>query len=254
MEKMWLHGGDGSFARKRYVEGSFGKETIRLGELVMPKTWFGQAERMDPSFAHTHFDGVLGLGGKPGAPLRRAVELGLLDQPIYTVFLKRIRNDSDPRCDSDWTYFDLTNSCYYVGSENNFDSAEADCISLGAHLTSIHNGFENNFVSCNGSQVKCMCELDLLSALTEVGQKQNTNEMTWIGLRYQQNKWTWTDGSDTAYMNWMKGRPEKDASKYPCVQILQDDYKGAKTQWNDVNCGIRMRKYVCKKPASNNAL
>ncbi|RCN30261.1 lectin C-type domain protein [Ancylostoma caninum] len=91
-------------------------------------------------------------------------------------------------------------------------------------------------------------------ALTEVGQKQNINEMTWIGLRYQQNKWTWTDGSDTGYMNWMKGRPEKDASKYPCVEILQDNYNGAKTQWNDVSCGIKMRKYVCKKAASNAGL
>ncbi|CAJ0593931.1 unnamed protein product [Cylicocyclus nassatus] len=142
---------------------------------------------------------------------------------------------STGHCDSDWTYFDMTNSCYYVGSDNNYDSAEADCVSLGAHLTSIQNAFENNFVA----------------SLTEVGKSLNENQMTWIGLRYQQNKWTWADGSSTTYMNWMKGRPEKDASKYACAEILQDDYKGSKTHWNDVECGTRMRKYVCKKSASN---
>nr|CDJ89177.1 C-type lectin domain containing protein [Haemonchus contortus] len=142
---------------------------------------------------------------------------------------------NDPRCDSDWTYFDLTSSCYYVGSQNNFDSAEADCVSLGGHLTSIHNGFENN----------------LVASLTEVGTKEGPSDMTWIGLRFVQNKWAWTDGGDTSYLNWMKGRPEKDAGKYPCTQILQDDYKGSKTQWNDVDCGIKMRKYVCKKPSKS---
>ncbi|KHJ97720.1 lectin C-type domain protein, partial [Oesophagostomum dentatum] len=90
-----------------------------------------------------------------------------------------------------------------VGSDNTYDSAEADCVSLGAHLTSIHNGFENNFVA----------------SLTEVGKSLSTNQMTWIGLRFQQNKWSWMDGSDTSYMNWMKGKPEKDASKYACAEV-----------------------------------
>ncbi|KAK6041691.1 hypothetical protein COOONC_20804 [Cooperia oncophora] len=66
---------------------------------------------------------------------------------------------------------------------------------------------------------------------------------------FQQNKWAWTDGSDTSYMNWMKGKPEKDPGKYACVEILQDDYKNSKTQWNDVACNTKMRKYVCKKAA-----
>ncbi|ETN81176.1 lectin C-type domain protein [Necator americanus] len=155
--------------------------------------------------------------------------------PMLVFSLPAGSNSDNANCDSDWTYFDLTKSCYYVGSDNTFDSAEADCKSLGGHLTSIVNAFENNFVA----------------SLTEVGQKQDTNGMTWIGLRYQQNKWTWMDGSDSSYLNWMKGKPEKDASKYACAEILQDDYKGAKTQWNDVDCGVRMRKYVCKKPAVN---
>ncbi|WKX90401.1 hypothetical protein Q1695_009335 [Nippostrongylus brasiliensis] len=164
--------------------------------------------------------------------MNRALLLAVL--PVLTLaYVLPSSLDDDPRCDSDWTYFDVTSSCYYVGSENNFDSAQADCASIGGNLTSIHNGFENNFVA----------------SLTEIGAKESTDDMTWIGLRYVANKWTWTDGSDTSYLNWMKGRPQKDTNKYACVQILQDDYKGAKTQWNDVECNIKMRKYVCKKPA-----
>ncbi|PIO67271.1 hypothetical protein TELCIR_10990, partial [Teladorsagia circumcincta] len=98
--------------------------------------------------------------------------------------------------------------------------------------------------------------------LTEIGSKQGTSDMTWIGFRYVQNKWSWTDASDASYVHWMKGRPEKDTNKYACAQdrlgkdgllddheILQDDYKGSKTQWNDVECSTKMRKYVCKKAA-----
>ncbi|RCN33127.1 hypothetical protein ANCCAN_21056, partial [Ancylostoma caninum] len=82
--------------RKRYVKGFFGRDTIRLGELVMPGTMFGQAEEIDHSLVHMHFDGVLGLGCMPGAPLHRAVKLGLLEQPVFTVFLKRSRSRSLP--------------------------------------------------------------------------------------------------------------------------------------------------------------
>ncbi|KIH53646.1 hypothetical protein ANCDUO_16220 [Ancylostoma duodenale] len=79
-------------SHKRYVEGFFGRDTIRLGELVIPGTMFGQAEKIDRSLVYRGFDGVLGLGCMPGAPLRRAVELGLLEQAVFTVFLKRTRN------------------------------------------------------------------------------------------------------------------------------------------------------------------
>ncbi|EPB70507.1 eukaryotic aspartyl protease [Ancylostoma ceylanicum] len=81
--------------RKRYVEGFFGRDTIRLGDLVIPNTMFGQAEKIDSSLVYAHFDGVLGLGCMPGAPLRRAVHLQLLEQPIFTVFLKSIRSEEN---------------------------------------------------------------------------------------------------------------------------------------------------------------
>ncbi|EYC42072.1 hypothetical protein Y032_0545g3251 [Ancylostoma ceylanicum] len=83
--------------RKRYVKGFSGRDTIRLGDLVIPNTMFGQAEEIDQSLVHAHFDGVLGLSWMPGSPLLRAVELDLLEQPIITVFLKRTGSEENAR-------------------------------------------------------------------------------------------------------------------------------------------------------------
>ncbi|EYB87568.1 hypothetical protein Y032_0260g518 [Ancylostoma ceylanicum] len=60
--------------RKRYVEGFYGRGFLRFVN----------------SF-QAHFDGVIGLGFVFASPLLRAIMMGLLDQPIFTVFLKRTR-------------------------------------------------------------------------------------------------------------------------------------------------------------------
>ncbi|ETN85272.1 eukaryotic aspartyl protease [Necator americanus] len=91
----------------RYGTGSaagiLAEETLRFGDqgtqqLVVPETVFGQAQMLAPFFNTQPLDGILGLGFPELAvngvlpPFHRAVKQGLLDQPIFTVFLKHVGN------------------------------------------------------------------------------------------------------------------------------------------------------------------
>ncbi|CAJ0604209.1 unnamed protein product [Cylicocyclus nassatus] len=81
--------------------GFFGRDTVRFGaqgtdQLVVPGTTFGQARTIADFFATTtHLDGILGLGFTELArehvipPLIRANNLGLLDEPIFTVYYSK---------------------------------------------------------------------------------------------------------------------------------------------------------------------
>ncbi|PIO73402.1 eukaryotic aspartyl protease [Teladorsagia circumcincta] len=79
--------------------GYFGNDTVRFGgsgtkQLVVPGTVFGQASTIADFFAGDPISGILGLGFKELAvegvnpPFQRAVDLGLVDKPIFTVFLE----------------------------------------------------------------------------------------------------------------------------------------------------------------------
>lgn len=49
------------------------------------------------------------------------------------------------RCDSGWSLYN--SSCYKVNFNHNWDDAEADCVTNGGHLASIHSTQENIFLS-----------------------------------------------------------------------------------------------------------
>ncbi|KAK6747210.1 hypothetical protein RB195_000433 [Necator americanus] len=147
-------------------------------------------------------------------------------------------------CNSQWTYFSKTDSCYKVFHDAAFDQAETVCTSTGGHLTSIHSDEENAFVL----------------SLTHMGiEYRNEKQLTWIGLRkpnYPDNAtWAWTDGSKVDYFNWAPGKPEDITGLQDCAQMYTDsldknpvrdtDFK----RWNDVQCSLTMRAYVCKEAA-----
>ncbi|KAE9555296.1 hypothetical protein FO519_001455 [Halicephalobus sp. NKZ332] len=89
------------------VSGFFGQDTVRFGdvgadELVIPKTVFGQATYLDEKLAYYHqFDGILGLAFTSIAinyvipPLISANNQGLLDKPIFTVYLEGHRGQDN---------------------------------------------------------------------------------------------------------------------------------------------------------------
>uniref|UniRef100_A0A2C9KY68 Peptidase A1 domain-containing protein n=1 Tax=Biomphalaria glabrata TaxID=6526 RepID=A0A2C9KY68_BIOGL len=83
------------------ASGFLGQDTVRFGsigtnQLVVKNTVFGQATELAPFFAGQPIDGILGLAFKSIAeagvtpPLINAIQQGLLDQPLFTVFMKHV--------------------------------------------------------------------------------------------------------------------------------------------------------------------
>lgn len=81
------------------VDGVLGEDTVRFGavgtdQLSVPNTTFGMAYDVPSSFLDHPIDGILGLAFTSVAvdhvvpPLINAVNQGLLDQPIFTVYLQ----------------------------------------------------------------------------------------------------------------------------------------------------------------------
>jgi hypothetical protein len=120
------------------ASGFLGNDTVRLGDagtqqLVIPNTIFGQANELDAFFEEEEMiDGVLGLAFQELAvdgvvpPLINAIKQGLLDQPIFTVYLTEDGAvDNQPggvftyggmdtqHCSSQVTYVPLSNASYF---------------------------------------------------------------------------------------------------------------------------------------------
>ncbi|VDL72347.1 unnamed protein product [Nippostrongylus brasiliensis] len=83
------------------ASGILGMDVVRFGspgtnQLVVPNTVFGQATYLDSLFELQASDGVLGLAFTSIAmkgvtpPFINAVNQGLVDQPIFTVFMKHV--------------------------------------------------------------------------------------------------------------------------------------------------------------------
>ncbi|KHJ96109.1 lectin C-type domain protein [Oesophagostomum dentatum] len=145
-------------------------------------------------------------------------------------------------CQSEWTYYAKTDSCYKHFLNAAFDQAEDVCKSIGGHLTSIHSEEENTFVL----------------SLTHMGvEYKNEKQLTWIGLMKSNtnNLWNWVDGSALDYVNWASDKPENLTGIENCAQMYSDslDKNPAKDadfrRWNNVQCSSSMRAYVCKQPA-----
>ncbi|KAI1708230.1 eukaryotic aspartyl protease domain-containing protein [Ditylenchus destructor] len=82
------------------ARGYLGRDELRLGDasgsqLTIMNTTFGLATEIAPFFEHIHVDGILGLAFESIAddhvkpPLLNAIDQGLLDEPILTVYLAR---------------------------------------------------------------------------------------------------------------------------------------------------------------------
>jgi len=80
------------------VSGSVGQDSFTLGDapntLVVTGSTFGVADRLSTSYGDVAFDGVLGLAFKAVTTgglqpfFQHGVDLGVFDQPIFTIFMK----------------------------------------------------------------------------------------------------------------------------------------------------------------------
>lgn len=81
------------------AKGTLGMDTVRFGakgsaQLAIPKTTFGMATQISNDFKADPTDGILGLAFQSLAvdnvvpPLQNAISQGLLDKPLFTVWLE----------------------------------------------------------------------------------------------------------------------------------------------------------------------
>ena len=71
-------------------------------------------------------------------------------------------------------------------------------------------------------------------------------ENVWIGLTNLENEkavYQWIDGSDVSFRNWFPGEPNNEGGSENCTVLTT--HRGT---WNDVDCGLQERSYVCGKP------
>ena len=126
-------------------------------------------------------------------------------------------------CPEGWTHFN--SNCYKLFEEHlAFEDAEAQCQKHGAHLASIHNQMENNFVT------------------------RYVKSEIWIGGsdKIQEGSWTWTDGSTWGdYSYWARNEPNNNHGIDDCLK-MSVWRKGYVKNWWDMFCTDRV-PFVCKK-------
>uniref|UniRef100_A0AC34FQC9 C-type lectin domain-containing protein n=1 Tax=Panagrolaimus sp. ES5 TaxID=591445 RepID=A0AC34FQC9_9BILA len=114
--------------------------------------------------------------------------------------------------------------CYsFLNVLTSFQKAELACNYIGGHLTSVHEGFTNSFLSDHANTTFTG------SATSDfwIGAKKSTNT----------NKWTWTDGTTFDYTEWQNsGSENSEACAAPII---------ATGRWNARDCG-QLKPYVCE--------
>ncbi|XP_030609440.1 type-2 ice-structuring protein-like [Archocentrus centrarchus] len=129
------------------------------------------------------------------------------------------------KCDDGWIQFN--GRCfYYVAEPMTWDKAEANCVSLGGHLASVHNFME-------------YCRLERLILSISHEEKE-----TWLGGTDAQKEghWIWSDGTTFQYTNWCPREPNNKGGHQHCLEINYSDGKC----WDDVGCNVK-RPSVCAK-------
>uniref|UniRef100_A0A914EHD4 C-type lectin domain-containing protein n=1 Tax=Acrobeloides nanus TaxID=290746 RepID=A0A914EHD4_9BILA len=145
-------------------------------------------------------------------------------------------------CQSGWTYYDGTMSCYLFGFGKTWADARDDCLSKGANLASIHSEAENGFIFETWA-----AGINFMG--TDTGG-------FWIG-GYLPNPptctYAWSDGTPFDLNKFYSGEPTCGADG--CVVYMADANQvftavSAKGYWADIPCSTTTRGYLCKKPAS----
>ncbi|XP_023653723.2 neurocan core protein-like isoform X2 [Paramormyrops kingsleyae] len=123
-------------------------------------------------------------------------------------------------CELGWRKFH--GHCYrFFPHRHTWENAEKDCRDHSAHLASVRNAAEQDF----------------LSGLS--------HENTWIGLndRTVEEDFQWTDSMELEFENWRENQPDNFfAGGEDCVVMVAHE----NGKWNDVPCNYNL-PYVCKK-------
>ena len=136
---------------------------------------------------------------------------------LFIVF--SMGNAGVKKCPYGWKNFGVR--CHKFFSEAvSWVTAEKNCLSLDAHLASVHSQIEQDF---------------LLSLLP------SSSTRCWFGAHDGNDKghWLWTDGTPLDYTNWGPGQPSSDNEN--CGEFNLNP-----NLWNDARCSHTFA-YVCAK-------
>ncbi|XP_036412536.1 galactose-specific lectin nattectin-like [Colossoma macropomum] len=129
--------------------------------------------------------------------------------------------------DSSWKSYG-SREFKFFGLKSTWEEAEKTCVRNNAHLASVHDENEDNFIK------------RLIHA------QSNKNIATWLGgyrSKTARDRWYWTDGSHFDFAEWAPGEPNGSG------QCLQTNYYGA---WDDLVCYYK-RPFVCARKAKTGA-
>lgn len=142
-------------------------------------------------------------------------------------------DDCAETCDPGWEEF--KGQCYFWSQEKLFwGAAEMKCRKLGGHLASVTSQDAHNFLHLH----------------------DNTPNSIWVGGTDQRDEgnWTWTDCSPWNYTKWgiREGSQQPDNSSYRDGDgencLLFHGKNANNTDWNDVACNFKERRFICSKP------
>uniref|UniRef100_A0A1I8AGH4 C-type lectin domain-containing protein n=1 Tax=Steinernema glaseri TaxID=37863 RepID=A0A1I8AGH4_9BILA len=147
-------------------------------------------------------------------------------------------------CDSGWSFFPKTNSCYrHFNEQKSFNNAQTSCRALNASLASVGDINENNFIrtiATMGGDAGTWGVMPWLGGYTE-----SPNETPIASL-----EWKWNDGSAFGFTNWCPGDPNSSHEK--CIHMVVDQCPMCGSYfklgcWNNLECH-NIVPYICKKP------
>nr|QFU95414.1 C-type lectin [Onchidium reevesii] len=124
--------------------------------------------------------------------------------------------------------------CYlFVNNEVFWPTARDKCFELGGEMLSIEDQATMDFIK------------DQLNSKELRWDRKGV----WLGARYRNSNWEWTNGRRVSYTNWASGEPSKlfgFLSVEDCAQMRKED----NWQWHDFPCGsLKFHyNYVCEFP------
>ncbi|XP_074510955.1 CD209 antigen-like protein D [Sebastes fasciatus] len=129
-------------------------------------------------------------------------------------------------CQKDWTYNNP--SCYAINNaeppnRKTWEEAREDCKGKNSDFTVIHTTKEK----------------DVIDGYSW-GSSGTNGE--WIGLRVEDGKWKWIDGSDLTLSNWEQPPPPTSPTDGHCAISVK------KEGWRSVSCDVK-QQWICKKNA-----
>ena len=130
-----------------------------------------------------------------------------------------------PACPGGWEEYE--DSCYRAMEDRmNWEEAEIACVMEGAHLVSIRDQAENDFV------------FERFHSL--VGKHWLGGHSTCPGC----DDWTWTDGSQFSFTYWAGPEPNNAGGPEDCIEMGW--YASSPDQWNDWSCS-NTNTVVCER-------